>query len=86
MIIDNSVLRDWFAGLAMQGLIDGYDHEARMASADIKQRTGFDDYADPQHSDATYAESMAAEAYLIADAMLRVRERPPLKPAAEIPE
>ena len=67
-------LRDYFAAKAMLGLIEGYDHEARMKS-DPQSRTGFDDmpYDD---SDSTYASRLAGEAYIIADAMLIARREP----------
>ncbi len=64
-------LRDYFAARAMTGLIEGYDHEARVASVDQKQRTGFDD--NPPESESTYAGQLAGEAYIIADAMLSAR-------------
>lgn len=66
-------LRDYFAAKAMQGLIDGYDHEIRMASVDQKQRTGFDDT--PGEGRSMYVTTMAEEAYIIADAMLKARDK-----------
>jgi len=67
-------LRDWFAGQALVGLIEGYDHEARCASANKNQRTGLDDNPHQDDSDATYASQLAGEAYILADALLKARE------------
>lgn len=71
-------LRDYFAAHAMQGLIEGYEYEVREKSADKKQRTGFDDLANPEDSDATFASMLAGEAYIIADAMLAARSAEPV--------
>lgn len=69
-------LRDHFAGLAMQGLIEGYDFEVREKSANKAERTGFDDLPHKDgSSDATFASQLADEAYLIADAMLVARQK-----------
>lgn len=67
-------LLDYFAGQALVGLIEGYDHEARMRSENKGDRTGFDDHPHDD-SDATYASQLAHEAYIIARAMLAVRTR-----------
>lgn len=67
-------LLDHFAGQAMIGLIEGYDHEARMYSANKNDRTGFDD--NPHGEDGkSFAGLLAEEAYTIAEAMLIERER-----------
>lgn len=66
-------LRDYFAAKAIPGLVEGYDFEMREISAS-KERTGFDDH-NPE-SIRTYAEQLAFDAYIIADAMLRVRQMP----------
>ena len=54
----------------MQGLIEGYDFEIRELSHG-KNRTGFDDF--PEMDAPTFAQSLATESYLIADAMLKAR-------------
>lgn len=63
-------IRDYFAAKAMQGLIEGYDFEIRELSHG-KNRTGFDDF--PEMDAPTFAQSLATESYLIADAMLKAR-------------
>lgn len=69
---DGMTLRDYFAAKALIGLLPGYDFEAREASAD-QFRTGMDDRM--TDLDQSYAEGMANEAYIIADAMLARRSR-----------
>lgn len=66
-------LRDYFAAMAMGGLIESYESEAREKTANRAARTGFDE--NHYDSDATYATQMAEESYAIADAMLVARGR-----------
>lgn len=61
-------LRVWLAGQAIAGLIAGYDFEMRERSVS-KVRTGFDDNMAGAGS-STWAQSLASDARLIADAML----------------
>jgi hypothetical protein len=66
-------IRDWFAGMAMQGLIAGYDREIRAcASNDPNDRTGF---SDTDSTGGTFQDTMANEAYHIADAMIAEKRR-----------
>ena len=73
-VAEGMTLRDYFAAKALVGLIEGYDHEARVASIDPKKRTGLDDNPN-KDSNSTYASQMAEEAYMIADAMLAERKK-----------
>lgn len=65
-------LRDWFAGQAMSALIDGYHRMACDMGAQPFFRTGFDDNPHGD-TDASMADELALEAYIIASAMLAAR-------------
>lgn len=61
--------RDDIAEKAMIGLIEGYDFELRDSTGN--PRAGFDDTTDGSDPNAqTFAESLAVDAYEIADAMM----------------
>jgi hypothetical protein len=78
-------LRDHIAISAMNGLIEGYDHEARCKSHDPKARTGLDDFMNAD-SETTFAYSLAWEAYMLADAMLQVRREARPEPTRVDPD
>jgi hypothetical protein len=77
VVTEGMSLRNWLAGQAVPGLIEGYDFEMREKSLKDKVpfRTGFDDFAHPD-SQTTWAEHLADDAYAIADAMIAARKIP----------
>jgi hypothetical protein len=68
-------LRDYFAGQALNALVAESIAIATAQSTD-GERTGFDDFR-WDDGESTYAELIAQEAYIVADAMLRAREVKP---------
>ena len=66
-------LRDYFAAKAIAALIPLED--LAMRSETMDGRTGFDDQPWADQSDISYADRLAEDAYIIAEAMLAVRNR-----------
>lgn len=67
-------IRDYFAAKAIAALIPLEDAAMRDESpAGPRDRTGFDDYA-WDGEDISFAERLAEDAYIIADAMLAARK------------
>jgi hypothetical protein len=66
-------LRDYFAAKAIAALIPLED--LAMRSENMDDRTGFDDQPWADQSDISYADRLAEDAYIIAEAMLAVRNR-----------
>ena len=60
---ENVALRDWFAGMAMQAIFGG------VGAQDVANR-------DDRYDETNWAQVVAANAYEMADAMLKERSRP----------
>lgn len=67
-------LRDYFAGRATLPILADALTEIRKKSFGSDERTGIDDRAFSD-GDTTYAETVAEEAYIMADALLRERSK-----------
>lgn len=66
-------LREWLAGQAMVSLVANAIKRMEHACIDPPNRTGMDDH-EWDDSESTWAQGIATEAFIVADAMLAARK------------